>query len=266
VYVPAGRFLFGSDDDEVLRRFFTAAPQHQVTTGAYLIARHETTYREWLAFLSDLSPQDRSARLPASEGVHAGVALSLGKDGTWSIAINTGDQIYRATEGQPILYAARSMNVQQDWLKMPAAGINLEDADAYLAWLDRSGRVPGARLCSELEWERGTRGADGRNYPHADRLQPDDANIDVTYGKQPGTTGPDEVGAFPKSRGVFGLDDAVGGVWEWVRSSLTPDEVIARGGAFVLDDTASRSVNRVVLSPETRDSTVGLRVCATPAQ
>ena len=50
VYVPAGRFLYGSADLEELRgAFFNTAPLHEVATGPYLIARHETTFADWLA-------------------------------------------------------------------------------------------------------------------------------------------------------------------------------------------------------------------------
>ena len=52
-----------------------------------------------------------------------------------------------------------------------------------MKWLDRTGRVPGARVCEEREWERAARGADDRMYPHGDNLEPDDANFDETYGK-----------------------------------------------------------------------------------
>ena len=38
-YIPEGRFLFGSPDDELVRRFFSTPPQHVVETGPYLIAR-----------------------------------------------------------------------------------------------------------------------------------------------------------------------------------------------------------------------------------
>ena len=48
LYVPAGRFLFGSEDSSVERRgYLQAAPLHEVWTQAYFIARHEVTFGEW---------------------------------------------------------------------------------------------------------------------------------------------------------------------------------------------------------------------------
>src|SRR6185503_20472389 len=44
VYVPRGRFLFGTGEDEEERRPRERQPIHAVETGAYLIARHEVTF------------------------------------------------------------------------------------------------------------------------------------------------------------------------------------------------------------------------------
>ena len=44
VYVPAGRFLYGSPDDTQIRLNLNAQPQHTVATEAYLIARYEVTF------------------------------------------------------------------------------------------------------------------------------------------------------------------------------------------------------------------------------
>ena len=267
IYVPEGRFLYGSPDEEIIRNFFVSVPQHEVTTPAYLIAQHETTYAEWLEFLRDLAPAERANYLPTSDSMlfGAGIVLARSKDERWSLSIPAGEKVFKAWEGEPIVYTSRSVNVTQDWLKMPVSGINFVEATAYVTWLDRSGRLSGARFCSDWEWERAARGADGRRYPHGDRLDPSDANIDTTYGKDAETRGPDMVGLHPESRSPFGLDDIAGNTWEWISPTLSGTTIV-RGGAFAYEETSSVCINRTKLPNDTHDSTVGLRVCATPAR
>ena len=48
------------------------------------------------------------------------------------------------------------------------------------------------------------RGADDREFPGGDFLDPDDANFDETYAREPASMGPDEVGSYPASRSPFG--------------------------------------------------------------
>ena len=141
------------------------------------------------------------------------------------------------------------------------SGISPEDALAYTAWLDRTGRVPKARLCSEVEWERAARGADGRAYPHGDHLAADDANIDVTYGQRDGGFGLDVVGSHPASTSPFGLVDMSGNVWEITRTVTGTGYVICGGGYFN-GAIAAHLANRQVITPEYRHLHAGLRVCA----
>ena len=134
-------------------------------------------------------------------------------------------------------------------------------AAAYLAWLSADGGVPGARLCTEIEWERLARGADARAYAHGDLLRPADAN----YG-EPGSIyggyGPDEVGTHPASRSVFGADDLVGNVWELARSSFSETALVVRGGGYPLDSQASLSTMRELVHEDLRDASIGFRICA----
>jgi formylglycine-generating enzyme required for sulfatase activity len=197
-------------------------------------------------------------------GGYAGLLALERVEGTWRLRFQPGSELYVARAGQKLRYADRSRRVEQDWLRFPVSGVTFPDAEAYVAWLHATGRVPGARLCTELEWERAARGVDGREYPHGDRLAPDDANIDTTYGKQPGGFGPDEVGSHPASRSPFGVDDLAGNVWEWTRSSLEPGKAVLRGGSFAFAATSARSTNRELPEPLVRDVQVGLRVCADP--
>jgi formylglycine-generating enzyme required for sulfatase activity len=128
--------------------------------------------------------------------------------------------------------------------------------------LDRQGRVPGARLCSEYEWERAARGTSDRRFPHGDQLARDDANVDITYDKQPSAFGPDEVGSHPASRSTFGVDDLTGNVWEWVTSNVAKDEVVARGGSYYFNAHTARIANREIPEATYRGLTVGIRICA----
>jgi formylglycine-generating enzyme required for sulfatase activity len=262
VYVPPGRVLFGSAADPSVREFFNAVPLHPRETAGYLIARHETTYAEWLAYLESLPPRERERRTPHVGKAFQGLLALERVEGTWRLRFQPGGESYTVRAGERLRYAKRERRAEQDWLRFPVTGISLEDASAYTAWLARTRRVPGARLCSELEWERAARGEDGREFPHGDVLAPDDANFDLTYGKEPGGFGPDEVGSHPASRSPFGVDDLAGNAWEWTLSSLQPGEAVARGGSYYFASGSARSANRELPERDLRDVTVGLRVCA----
>ena len=264
-YIPPGRFLFGSGAEEGLRRdFFHHVPLHQVRTGAYLIARHEVTFARWLAYVEDAPAHEQAARLPGVKrgGFQGTLALKRQEDGVWGIRFQPTTQAHQARAGEKLHYPGRGVRAKQDWLRLPVVGVSAGEAKLYAAWLSSSGKVPGARLCSELEWERAYRGADDREFPHGHSLGPLQANIDATYGKDPPAMGPDEVGSFPASRGPFGLDDMAGNVWEWTTSSLKHKEVVARGGSWYFGANSARATDREITEPTFKDVSVGLRICA----
>ncbi|UQA60294.1 bifunctional serine/threonine-protein kinase/formylglycine-generating enzyme family protein [Polyangium aurulentum] len=263
VYVPPGRYLAGSPDFEGLRRgFFAATPLREARTEGYLIGRTEVTYGDWLAFLRALPPDERATHLPASRSHQGDIALQQLEDGTFLLTMGIGEEITMSREGERLHLRKRTRMGEMDWQRMPVAGVPLASIEAYLAWLDRTGRLRGARLCDEHEWERAARGADDRRFPHGDRLDPDDANFDETYGRQSGAFAPDEVGAHPASESPFGVLDMVGNVAECVRSKQGPEELLMRGGAFYYDSASAWIPNRTAIEPGTRDATVGVRVCA----
>jgi eukaryotic-like serine/threonine-protein kinase len=170
---------------------------------------------------------------------------------------------YDVRLGDPVVYASRTDPRAHDSRRLPVSGIGPVDAEAFTAWLDRSGRVPGARLCSEVEWERLARGADGRDYPSGDRLPPTSANIGAEASRLE-AYGPDQVGSHPHSRSPFGADDLAGNVWELTRAVFGGTEYVARGGSYPLDQGAALSVFREAIDGRTRDITLGFRVCASP--
>jgi formylglycine-generating enzyme required for sulfatase activity len=261
-YVPAGAFWYGDADERLRTEFLNAVPLHRRQTGPYLIARHETTYGDWIAFLEALPAAERQRHLPDASASVRGFLRLQGTPGNWQLTLQTAPKRYVVRSGEPFVYVGRKMRERQDWLRFPVSGILAADAERYVAWLNDSGRVPGARLCTEVEWERAARGADDRVYPHSETLQPDDANFDVTYGRVDSAYGPDMVGSHPRSRSPFAVDDMVGNVFEFARSSQQRDETVIRGGAYYFGAASCRSTNREVVPPTFREITAGLRVCA----
>jgi formylglycine-generating enzyme required for sulfatase activity len=265
LYVPPGRFLFGgADATEVRRGFLNAAPLHEVQTAGFFIGRHEVTFAEWIEFLDDLPPDERRSRSPGATSMQIALTLTEIDPRRWRFTLTSAARTYTAQTGQRLHYEGRGMREDQDWTRFPVSAVSYDDAIAYVAWLDRTGRVAGARLCDEYEWERAARGADARTFPSGPALAPDDANIDATYGRRSVAFGPDEVGSHPGSRSPVGADDMAGNVWEMTRSVQTPGALVFRGGSWYTGDLTARSANREPGEPTQRDVVMGLRLCATP--
>jgi len=263
VYIPPGKFLFGTADETVRKSFLSTVPIHKQQTGAYFIARHETSYADWLEYLNALPPseQRRLSARNAKGSLSGAVQLMRLPDGVWQLVLQPVSRQGAARAGEPYIYAARRLRAKQNWLRFPVGGITYDEAIAYARWLDESGRLPGARLCNEFEWERAARGADDREWPHGDQLDPGDANFDATYDKDVASVGPDEVGSFEQSRSPFGIDDMAGNAFEWALSKLKPDEPLMRSGGFFMSGTVQRTTNRNVSDRAFRDPQVGIRIC-----
>jgi formylglycine-generating enzyme required for sulfatase activity len=236
---------------------------HQVTLSGYFIAQHETTFGDWIEYLNALPAKERKQRTPNVARGALGGSVELKESNTrqWTLIIQPQAERLSASEGKFIHYPNRSIRNNQNWLKFPVSGISFEDAESDVNWLNYSKKLPGARLCTEHEWEHAAKGADEREYPHGDVLEPDDANIDETYHKAPASTGPDEVGSHPLSRSPFGIDDLIGNHWEVTTSSLGANEAAARGGSFFFETVTCRSSNRMIVEPAFRSNDVSLRVC-----
>ena len=262
-YVPAGAFWFGDADERLRTGFLDTVPIHRRTTGPYLIAKHETTYADWIAFLGALPAAERARHVPdVSTSIRGSLRLRELGGSDWQLTFQQSSKRYVAHTGEPFVYAGRTAKAQQDWSQFPVVAVGVADAEAYFKWLGEAKGVHGARLCSELEWERAARGADDRVYPHGDGLRPQDANFDVTYGRLDSAYGPDAVGSHPVSRSPFGLDDLAGNVFELTSSALRPAETVIRGGAYFFNSVTCRLTNRNSVPAGFRDITTGIRVCA----
>jgi formylglycine-generating enzyme required for sulfatase activity len=263
-FIPAGEFWFGDGDEQLRTQFLGTVPIHKRRTEAYLIAVHETTYEEWIRFLNVLPAAERPKRLPDVSTAARGSLQLREKDDSWQLTFQPTTRRYTALAGEPVVYEGRSQHVRQDWLRFPVTGIAVADIERYLAWLRTSGRIPTARLCTEIEWERAARGADDRLFSHGDDLLPEDADFDLTYGRVATAYGPDMVSSHPSSRSPFGIDDLVGNALEFAVSSQKRDEYVIRGGGYFFGAASCRATNRESVPPGFRDVGTGIRVCASP--
>ena len=261
VYVPPGRFLSGSHSHDFLRRYFLEVPPTYIaSSGAFLIGRHEVTFAEWVRYLRALPADERERQRPRTDPDAIISELRLEGDGPFTLVVRRDGRTSRLAEDEPLVFVDRTLRRAVRWGRMPVSGVSFAQAKTYASWLGRTGRVPGARLCGELEWERAARGADGRSFPHGERMARDDANIDMTYGRKPLAFGPDEVGMHQRSNSPFGVADMAGNVWEWVQGP--GDTVVFRGGGWFHTTTSALVSNRDIGDARMRSLYAGIRLCA----
>ncbi|HZJ66712.1 MAG TPA: formylglycine-generating enzyme family protein, partial [Kofleriaceae bacterium] len=263
VYIPGGTFLQGADDNQqpslvwFRRNFLRAPPLHEETTGPYLISRTEVTFEQWLRYLRSLPPGERDKRRQnASLEPQKALRLDVVR-GRYRLGLHTIEETLHAEEGKPLFYKHRTRNKSIRWEDSPVGGVTFTDAEAFVSWLSMTGAVPGARICTPLEWEHAARGADGRRFPHGERMLPTDANIDETHHRS--YPGPDVVGSYPASASPFGVLDMSGNIFEWVANG---SELAIRGGSWWSGPTTAATMNTTFMQPTRNDAYIGIRVCA----
>ncbi|MEZ5997949.1 MAG: formylglycine-generating enzyme family protein [Hyphomonas sp.] len=204
-YIPAGRFLMGSE-----AHYADERPQQAVEVAAFDIDRFEVTNAQFAQFVAETGYVTSAERATALGFPANGSAVF--DHSYWSF-VEGAD--WRHPEGPDSSIEGKERD--------PVVQVSLEDAEAYADWAGRA-------LPTEAQWEYATRGGlDGQEYAWGDALTPGGNYLANTWqGLFPiadtgadGHTGRAEVGCYAANG--YGLYDMIGNVWEWTQDPYFPD-------------------------------------------
>src|SRR5258706_2487213 len=162
----------------------------------------------------------------------------------------------------------------------PVVNISWNDAKSFCDWLSKK-TGKSYRLPTEAEWEKASRGTDGRIWPWGNEFDPKNANtLEANLG---GRTSP--VGQFsPQGDSPDGCADMIGNIWEWcsdwydrndymrritsiVKDPIGPDNGqthILRGGSFGTSRAGNRCADRIQFMQLLFSGRYGFRVAYSP--
>lgn len=243
VVVPAGDFVMGSDANE--RRLAYARSSSAVREAAWFdaeLARH-TASRPAFCIDRTLLSQAAYAEFVRATG-HRRPGISKADYRRQGFLVHDYDRevvAYLWSSGMPPARLARH----------PVVLVSAADAGAYCRW-----RRPGGRLPSEAEWEKASRGTDGRLLPWGDTWDAGRLNSAAS-----GIGGTSAVDRFPGEASAFGMLDAAGNVFQWTATSLEDGRRVLKGCSWDDELSLCRPAFRHGRPSQSRHILIGFR-CA----
>ena len=262
VVIPAGTFTMGSSEAEKLwavTHGATAgsvsdeAPQHKVSLRSFALGRYDVTRREYAEFVHETHHS-------ASGGCY-----------------DNGNPNSPKRVGASWQHPSFSQTDRD-----PAICVSWQDAQAYVAWLNRKLRPAGSvssdgpyHLPSESEWEYAARAGTTTRFWWG---EDDNTASDKAWYKDNSGGRTHPVGLKPANS--FGLYDMSGNVWQWTQDcyaetytnaptdgsaadATQPCLRVDRGGSWYYPSWLLRSATRERIPAEYRDMVMGFRVART---
>ena len=252
--IPPGRFRMGSDTADATP---AEKPVVDVVIARFRLLRDEVTVRDFRLFVVTSDHQ-------MSSGCYV-----------WT---QSGRMRWRDTAS----WENPGFPVSDD---TPVACVNWHDAQAYLAWLNRSGGGGAYRLPSEAEFEYAVRAGTIGEYPfeggaEAACLHANAADVSSRF-RWRNTACNDGHAAVAKASelkpNAYGLTGMLGNLWEWTADCWNPshhgvsvaaparqtgqcDSRVLRGGSWDDPFANLRSSYRVGIPAKRRQANVGFRV------
>jgi formylglycine-generating enzyme len=244
VFIPEGEFLAGEseeDEEEEEDDEDGTSDTFPVWLPAYYLALYPVTNIQYSRFLSQVQPSESD--------LEKWIDLSL------SCFVRKAGSRYEA-------YGNKNDH--------PVVQVSWHGANAYAKWA-------GLRLPSELEWEKGARGVDGRNYPWGNTWDESKCRNSTNRGDERTCS----VKSYPEGSSQWGLYQMFGNIDEWCKDwydsdaynryrqrELSPPSEgrgrVLRGGSWSLSGPEGfRGAYRDYDEPEYRFSGCGFRLART---
>ena len=229
VTVPAGTFILGARQSQ---EYHYAKPECVVDLPPFKISRTCVSNVQYCRFLNEVKPDPSVLEKWVSIEPYP-----MGENEPYrGIVCADGDfQPYRVQYGGSTKYMT-------DTSGLPVVLVSWHGASAYCEWA-------GMRLPTELEWEKASRGTDGRTYPWGNewRSLTRDYDVDTAIAAKEGRADVDgwawhkgmtdlfslgsrmtcNVRACANGRSPYGCYGMAGNVWEWC-SDARDDKVYMR--------------------------------------
>ena len=200
VYVPGGTFYYGGDLNAPM-----GGPLESVHEDDFFMSKYPVSFGEYLEYFNELhqaDPELAASMIPRSEAPFLELdetgRYTLIRDELWHGSIK---EQYPAGEGHEA--------------RLPAFSISWFEAILYCRWRSqKEGRL--VTLPTEHQWEKAARGADKRFYPWGNRFDPSFCKMRLS--RKITELQPEPLGVFEDDRSVYGIEDVVGSIAEWVLS------------------------------------------------